>query len=298
MYGSVFLTGATGFVGQAVLDKLISTGCNDVKALVRNPGKLKVDSKYVTIIEGDILKVNTYEKCLNGIDTVIHLIGIIRESYADGVTFDNLHYAATKNLVDISLKAGVQKFIYISSNGARADAVSSYHGTKYLAEQYLISSGLNYTILRPSIIYGPEDSFINMLGRIMKKNPLFFSIGSGNYLLQPVSVYEVSEIIAKVIDNEQANCRVFMICGNKVLTYTELLKLIMKILNIRRVIVPLPLILLYPAIFLLGRFKGFPITKDQLQMLIEGNICNDRAVFDMFGVESRDIEDTLKKYLC
>jgi len=174
MYGSVFLTGATGFVGQAVLDKLISTGCNEVKVLVRNPGKLKVDSKYVTIIEGEILKVNTYEKCLNGIDTVIHLIGIIREYYAEGVTFDNLHYAATKNLVDISLKAGVQKFIYISFNGARSDAVSSYHGTKYLAEQYLISSGLNYTILRPSIIYGPEDSFINMLGRIMKKNPCFF----------------------------------------------------------------------------------------------------------------------------
>ncbi|KAA0257024.1 complex I NDUFA9 subunit family protein [Deferribacter autotrophicus] len=292
----IFLTGGTGFVGTEILKTLLKYGYEPI-VLVRDPVRLKVKDDRIQIVVGDALKPESYSDALKDVDTVIHLVGIIREFPSKGVTFEKMHYEATKLLVDETVKANVKRFIHMSANGAREDGVTTYHKTKFRAEEYVRNSGLTYTIFKPSIIYGPDDSFINMLNDFMKKMPVFSYFGDGSYPMQPVSVYEVAEIFVKSIENEKTFNKTFTVCGNKILSYKEILKLIMEITGRKRVLIPVPEFIIDFAIKLFGKFSWFPIARDQFEMLREGNTCENNEIFQIMGIIQKDIEKTLSDYL-
>jgi len=210
------LTGATGFVGTEILKELLKNDYR-VKVLVRDKKRLKVENSNIEVIIGDILDLKAVSDGVKGTDAVINLVGIIREEPKKGVTFHNMHVVATKNLVDAAKEHGVKRFIQMSANGTRKDAVTLYHRTKYMAEEYIISNKLDYTILRPSLIYGENDTFINMLNDMMKKFPVFAYLGDGSYPLQPVSVKEVSEIFVRCIEIDATINQIYSVCGKDVL---------------------------------------------------------------------------------
>lgn len=296
MSKKIFITGATGFVGSEVLNKLVERGFS-IKVLVRDKTRMTLQSKNVEPVEGDVLDKSSFSESLTDVDAVIHLVGIIREFPSKGITFEKLHFNATKNVVDAALENNVPRFVHMSANGARESAVTDYHKSKYKAEEYVKNSGLNYTVLKPSLIYGPNDSFINMLKDMMKKLPVFSYFGKGDYKMQPVSVYEVADIFVRSIDTPATYKKTYSVCGNKVFTYRQLLLLIMKILGIKRFLLSVPESFVDAGIAVFGSFSWFPLTKDQFQMLKEGNICNNDDVFNDSGVEKRDIEAVLKSYL-
>ncbi|MEF3254010.1 MAG: complex I NDUFA9 subunit family protein [Deferribacterales bacterium] len=292
----VFLTGATGFVGTEILKELLKTGY-EVKVLVRDEKRLKIRDPRISIVKGDVLDFKSLADGVAGSDLVINLVGIIREITEKGVTFENMHFIATKNCVDAAVQSGVKRFIQMSANGTRKDAVSNYHKTKYKAEEYLVNSGLVYTILRPSLIYGENDSFINMLNDMMKKLPVFSYFGDGSYPMQPVSVYEVAEVFIKCIDNEKTYQKIFSVCGKELLTYKELLRIIMEVTGRKRLLLSVPEFFIDLGISIFGNYRWFPITRDQFIMLKEGNVCENREIFDITGVRLRDFKETLKGYL-
>lgn len=292
----VFLTGATGFVGTEITRKLIEKGYI-VKVLVRDEKRLKVKSEKIEIAKGDILDAESVLKGISGCDVVINLVGIIREFPERGITFENMHFVATKNAVDAANRSGISRFIQMSANGTRQDAVSNYHKTKYRAEEYLKNSNLIYTIFRPSLIYGENDSFINMLNNFMKKTPVFSYFGDGGYLMQPVSVAEVADIFVNSIDLEKTYNRTFPICGGEVLTYKQLLKTIMDVTGRKRLLLPVPELFIEMGIGLFGNFSWFPITKDQFIMLKEGNVCDNDEIFNITGVKKENFKEYLKRYL-
>ncbi|MGA1847085.1 complex I NDUFA9 subunit family protein [Deferribacter abyssi] len=292
----VFLTGSTGFVGTEILRELLKCGYDPV-VLIRDSARLKVKDEKIQIIEGDILKPESYSNALKNVDVVIHLVGIIREFPSKRITFERMHYEATKLLVNETKKANVKRFLHMSANGAREDSVTVYHKTKFKAEEYVRNSGLIYTIFKPSVIYGPEDSFINMLNNFMKKMPVFSYFGDGSYPMQPVSVYEVAEIFVKSIENEKTFNKTFTVCGNRILSYKEILRLIMEVTGRKRVLISVPEFIIDFAIKLFGKFSWFPIARDQFEMLKEGNTCENNEIFQLLGVFQRDIENTLYDYL-
>ncbi|MBZ4643298.1 MAG: hypothetical protein PWQ25_1406 [Deferribacteres bacterium] len=291
----VFLTGSTGFVGKEVLKKLVEKGHN-VVALARDKSKT-LDLDNVIYVYGDILKPETYEKYLRECDAVIHLVGIIKEYPDKGVTFEKMHFEATKNIVDIASKYSIKRFVHMSANGTRQDAVSNYHKTKYMAEEYVKSKIKNYTIFRPSVIYGPGDIFINMLNRFMKLTPFFSYFGDGGYKMQPVSVFEVAELFVNALTNENSLAKTYSVCGNKVLTYKQILKLIMAVTKRRVLLFSVPEFIISALVKLFGKTTWFPITTDQFIMLVEGNTCDDDSCFRDLNVVKRDIEEVLKGYL-
>jgi len=291
----VFLTGSTGFVGKEVLKKLVEKGHN-VVALARDKSKT-LDLDNVIYVYGDILKPETYEKYLRECDAVIHLVGIIKEYPDKGVTFEKMHFEATKNIVDIASKYSIKRFVHVSANGTRQDAVSNYHKTKYMAEEYVKSKIKNYTIFRPSVIYGPGDIFINMLNRFMKLTPFFSYFGDGGYKMQPVSVFEVAELFVNALTNENSLAKTYSVCGNKVLTYKQILKLIMAVTKRRVLLFSVPEFIISALVKLFGKTTWFPITTDQFIMLVEGNTCDDDSCFRDLNVVKRDIEEVLKGYL-
>ncbi|MCX8085032.1 MAG: complex I NDUFA9 subunit family protein [Calditerrivibrio sp.] len=292
----IFITGATGFVGTEILNKLLEEGYF-VKALIRGSKRPKINHPHLETVVGDVLNYQSLDDGIKGTDAVIHLVGIIREYPAKGVTFENMHYIATKNVLDAAKKNHITRFIHMSANGTRENAVSNYHKTKYKAEEYIKASGLTYTILRPSLIYGENDSFINMLNSFMKLTPIFSYFGDGSYPMQPVSVKEVAEIFVKAIDNEATFNKTFSVCGKQVFTYKELLKTIMEVTGRHRLLLPVPEVFVNIGASLFGSFPWFPITKDQFIMLKEGNVCNNDEIFKITGVTHLDFKDELKKYL-
>ena len=173
----ILVTGGTGFVGGHLIRRLRRDAL-PVRALARHP-----DSAHalidlgVEVVPGDIADKTTIEKAVEGIERVVHLVGIIQE--AAGVTFRTVHVEGTRNMVEAARKAGVLHFFHQSALGTRPGAKSEYHRTKWEAEELVRKSGIPFTILRPSLIYGPGDGFTSRLSEVIRRAPVMPVIGSG-----------------------------------------------------------------------------------------------------------------------
>ncbi len=293
----VFLTGSTGYVGNYVLRALIHHGYK-VRCLVRKGAdrKIKIKDGY-EIFHGDILDYDSLPTGMKGCDVVINLVGIIRELPRKGVTFTNLHYIATKNCVNAAVELGIKRLIQMSALGTRENARSMYHKTKYMAEECVKKSGLTYTIFRPSLIFGKEDISINLFAENIKKLPIFPVFGNGRYKTQPVNVENVAEAFAKAVESEGAFNKTFELGGPKKYEFNELLDAIGKTLGKKVWKLHIPLFVIKPLVWLIGRFSFSPVTYEQLTMLLEDNVCDERKFYETLKIELIPLEEGMKKYL-
>ena len=154
----VFVTGGTGFVGSAVLDELTRRQF-EISVLVRRSNSLAA-GPMVRPVVGELSDRDALNRGMQDCQAVIHLVGIIMEKPSKGITFEHIHVGGTRAVVEAAVRNGIQRYIHMSALGAREDAASAYHRTKYAAEQYVRASGLEWTILRPSLIHGPHGEFM------------------------------------------------------------------------------------------------------------------------------------------
>jgi NADH dehydrogenase len=291
----ILVTGGTGFVGNAVIESLHRHGYHPV-ALVRKGSENKLRSS-AEIVYGDVLDKDSLVSAMDGVDAVIHLVGIIREYPSKGVTFENMHHIATNNVVDAAVQKGIKRFVHMSANGTRDTAVSDYHKTKYLAEQKLKTSGLDYTIFRPSLIFGQHDSFINMLAGYMKKAPAFTYFGDGSYPMAPIYVDDVADCFVKAVDKDETIGMTYPLCGSEVFTYKQVLRLVAKALGRNLPLMPVPEFAIRVSIGIFGKTDWFPITRDQFIMLTEGNVCDNDDAFALLEIERSKFFAKIDSYL-
>lgn len=291
----VLVTGATGFVGNEIVASLIKHGYTPV-ALVREGSETKLEHE-AEIVNGDVLDKESLKNALKDIYAVIHLVGIIREIPSKGVTFENMHHIATKNMSEAAAEEGVKRYIQMSANGTRQNAVSDYHKTKQKGEEAVKAAGLDFTIFRPSLIYGPSDEFINMLVKFMKLTPVFSYFGDGSYPMAPIYVGDVAECFVKAIDNKAAVGMTYPLCGKKDYTYKQVLKLVAKAIDKNIILVPVPEFAVSFGITLFGKSSWFPITRDQFIMLTEGNVCAMDDAFNVLNVDRSDFFEKIDSYL-
>jgi len=222
---------------------------------------------------------------MSGCDTVIHLVGIVREHPARGITFERIHVAGTRNVLEAAARTGVRRIVHMSALGAREGARSRYHQTKWRAEEAVRASGLQWTIFRPSIIYGRGDGFVTPLAKVVRRAPVVPVIGTGDTRLQPVPVEHVAEAFARAVDDPATIGRTFEACGPDPVTFNELLDAIGSVLGRRRVPkIRVPLGPAAVATRVLERLPFFPLTTDQLLMLEEDNTCDPTPFFQCFGL--------------
>ena len=294
----VFVTGATGFVGGRVLRALLDAG-HDVRALVR-PGSVESARhtlEGVDIAEGDVL-ADDLDEHLKGIDAVIHLVGIIREDVRRNVTFERLHVEATANVIQAMSRRDVRRVVHMSALGGDIEGPTAYFRSKGAAEDLLRCSGLDWTVIRPSIIYGPGDSFVSMLARQVRIAPVVPVIGDGEYQLQPVWASDVAQGFVQALSRDDSIGRRFDVGGSETITYDELLDKIGAALGRARVPkIHLPLGMMRPIVRSLGRLSVSPITEGQLTMLLMNNTTDERPYFDFFDIEPTDLEEGLCQFL-
>lgn len=293
----VFLAGGTGFVGKNLLQDLLIAGHN-VGLLVRKGSEGKVTQKDgITFIYGDITDAASLEGRLIGFDAVINLVGIIREFHKRRITFERLHFEGTKNLVDAAKSQGVSRFIQMSALGSRPDANSLYHKTKFSAERYLIKSGLTYTIFKPSIIFGPEDKFINYFAGMIKSSPFMPVIGNGKGKLQPVYVKDITQGFVKALAMQETFNKSYEAGGPKRYTFTELIDLITRTIGKKVIKIHIPVFVMRWMACLLEEFPSFPLTREQIVMLAEDNTCDEKDYFKTFNILPTPLEEVLVQYL-
>ncbi len=289
----IFISGGTGFVGGHLSRELLDRG-HELKLLTH---QRRQDTVGIEQIEGDVTRPETFQEAVRGCEAVINLVGIIREFPGRNVTFRKLHIQATDNMLVAARKAGVRRYLQMSALGTRADAVSDYHKTKWQAEELVRNSGLEWTIFRPSLIFGPKDAFINMLAAQLKLAPIMPVIGSGSYRLQPIHADDVARCFALALEKPETAGQAYELCGSDRMSYEELLDEVAAALGRSRPFKPhAPLGLMKLIIPVMQNIPQFPITMDQLQMLLEESVC-DGAWQKSFGFKPRGFKEGIGEYL-
>jgi len=290
----IFISGGTGFVGGHLRRELLSRG-HTLRILAHNARASAC--KDTEFVPGD---VTSAESCLEGAagcDAVINLVGIIREFPDRSVTFSRLHVEATANMLAGAQQNGIKRYLQMSALGSRPGAVSGYHKSKYQAEELVVASGLDYTIFRPSLIFGPEDAFVNMLAGFIRNFSIVPVIGDGKYRLQPIAADDVASCFALALEKPETIGNSYTLCGRDRFSYLELVDKVAKVLG-RYFVIKMknPLILMKFVTPLLERFPFYPVTSDQITMLLEESIC-DGSWQKTFGFEPVGFEEGVRKYL-
>ena len=293
----VALFGGTGFVGSYILDELLESGHTPV-VLVRPGSERKVSGdRRCEIVSGEIGQEAAVRECLRGADAAIYNIGILREVPEEGVTFRALQEDGAKRVIDGAVAEGVRRFILMSANGVRLDG-TPYQRTKAAAEEYLKASGLDWTIFRPSLVFGDPRGRIEfctqMRDDLVDKPlpaPLFHEgvspKGAGMFEMAPVHVTDVAAAFARALDTPATIGRTYVLCGPDSLPWREILSRISAACGKRKLMLPAPAGPIRMLGSLLDRYAWFPVTRDQLDMLLEGNTGDSRAVFEELDIRPR-----------
>jgi len=299
----VLVTGGTGFVGTHLVNRLLHRG-HAVAVLARTPEKTRNRYNHaVEAVPGDVLDPESLAAAAAGRDALIHLVGII---HAKGdQTFDRMHREATENAVAAAKASGVRRYLHMSAMGSFEDAPSEYARTKAAGERAVRSSGLDWTIVRPSIIFGQGDGFVSLLAPIVKHNPGFIPvIGPGTTRFQPVSISDVARVYADALEKPETIRQSYEVGGPDILTLNDIYRDIAAALGKpRKPLIHFPLWygrLLASGFEWLARrgvFADPPLTRDQLRSLSRDNTGDTASTLATFGGEWKRFSPGIREYL-
>jgi uncharacterized protein YbjT (DUF2867 family) len=284
----ILVTGGAGFVGSNTVQRLVEMG-KPVRVMVRSVSKAQKQlagiADRIEIVSGDVTDRQSLPPLMQDVTTVVHLVAIALEKGEQ--TYERVNHEGTVNVVDAANQAGVNRFINMSQNGADSSLPYRFLKSKGMAQEYVAQQAPNWTALRPSSIFGPQDEFFNAIARLAKLTPLVYPlIGGGTAEFQPVSVNDVAEAIVRSIDDDSTIGRELGLGGPEQLTLGEIERRILKTMNMRRLLFPAPVWLLRAPVFVMERtLPGTPVTSSLLDLLSVPNIVPDNALVNHFRME-------------
>ena len=312
----VLITGATGFVGQAVVRHLIARGVRPV-CLVRNRDRLYrqhpgVESDRLVAIRGDLSDQRALAEACEQCQACVHLVGIILERRLAGQTFRKVHVDGTRNVVKACGQAGINRYVHMSALGTGPGSTSRYHKSKWAAEQIVEHSGLAWTIFQPSVIHGPHGEFMRLMKRLCLGlvPPVIPCFGSGEALLQPVSVEDVAHCMVEAIGRPATIDMRIPMGGPDQITWRQLYALCQRAIRHgrapKRVVgLPVPIAkaiawMSAPPMALAERIVSdvglLRFGPDHVDMAQIDSICDHTMAEQLFGLQMRGLERDLMAY--
>ncbi|PKB65250.1 MAG: hypothetical protein BZY80_00740 [SAR202 cluster bacterium Io17-Chloro-G2] len=292
----VLVTGATGFLGRQVVRELQERH-HTVRCLVHTPGGERIfpgrtTDIYPDIYYGNVTDTEALAEAANGVEIVIHLVAIIRQRRR--ATFESINHLGAANVVAAAKQTGVKHFVHVSANGVTNDPQFRYLHSKWQGEQEVINSGLPYTILRPTLMFGPGDEFLNTLAGLARIFPLMPVVGPGRNRYQPIAVEDAARCVALSVDRQDLKGKTLDIGGPDQLSYNEIVSLVARTLGKRRWRLHVPVWLMHLATIALQSLQPRPaVTVDQLRMLGIRNVGEPGIVEQTFGFTPRTVEGNI-----
>jgi uncharacterized protein YbjT (DUF2867 family) len=292
---TVLITGATGFVGQHIAHALRAREL-PVRALVRDRERApRLASWGVDLVQGDLTDLTSLRAAVSGVDSIVHLVAIIKGSRAD---FERVMAQGTRDLVVAAREAGVRRFVLASALGLNErsrDAVP-YFAAKWEMERAVKESGLEYVIFRPSFIFGKDGGVLPTFVRLARFAPVIPVIGAGTRRMQPIWVEDVAEYYAAALDLSSAANQTFELGGPEAVTWNEFWERLKRAVGAHRPSVHLPVALTRLQAALTEKLPGAPVTRDQLTMLELGdNVVTDASAVETFQLPLVPLDEQLRR---
>ena len=302
----VAMFGGTGFVGSYIVDKLISEAFIP-KLLIRKGSESKAQTR-CELISGNIQDKSAVRKTIEGTDAVIYNIGIIRQFPQQNITFNELHVHGVKSCIEVAKSIGVKRFILMSANGVKSNG-TEYQRTKWQADELLMQSGLNWTIFRPSLIFGDprghgRPEFCTQIKKDMLSlpfpAPLFYKgiwpRNAGVFAMTPIHVENVADFFVKALNMEKSKAKIYNLGGPEALSWRSIIHRIALASGKNTWAIPAPVHAIKMTASMFEKYEWFPVTRDQLTMLMEGNSVSDNY-FNSFSITPRKFEKDNLRYL-
>jgi uncharacterized protein YbjT (DUF2867 family) len=291
----ILVTGGTGFVGGHVIHALRAEE-RPVRALVRDLRKAgRLAGWGCELVEGDVTDAASLRRAVEGCQAVVHLVAIRRGSQEE---FERVMSQATRDLVAAARDAGVQRFVLMSAAGTseQTAAVVPYFRAKWEMEKAVRESGLEFTIFRPSFVFGRDGGALPLFVKQVRYSPVTPVIGAGLSRIQPIWVEDVAAYFAAGVEKPEAANRSFDLGGPNVVTWNELYERIAKVLGKRRRRLNIPSGLMRAGAGLTEKLPAAPITRDEIAMIEAGdNVAADTAAVETFALPLVPLDEQIRR---
>ena len=296
----VTVFGGSGFLGRYVVERLADLDMT-VQVAVRDPEAAKYlrtlgQVGQVTPFACDVTDAAAVARAVEGADAVVNLVGILAERGRQ--TFKALHADAPAAIAIAAASAGVKSLVHVSAIGAAPNALSDYARSKAAGEAALRSGFPDAVIVRPSIVFGPEDGFFNLFAGLARVAPALPLFGGGETRFQPVYVADVADAIVAALSAPSARGQTYELGGPEVCTFAELMTRMLDEIRRRRLLVPLPFFVGDVIATVTGILPVSPVTRDQLRSLRSDNVVSaDAATLADLGIAPTAMDAILQTYL-
>ncbi len=283
----ILITGATGYIGRHLVSRLVAQG-ELPRCLVRNINRaasiLAVDN--VEFVLGDTISSATLDTAVQGVDTIVHaafIRGDLKQSA--GNNYEETNVQGTANLIKAAKKAGVKRIIEISGLGTKPDKPGSYMQGRYMAEKMLKESGLDWTIIQPSVLFGKNAPFIKGLTDLIRTAPVVPLVGGGKVMFQPIYIEDVVTVIVRVLEEpERTKNKTYTIGGPEYFSYTQIIDALLQAMHKKRLKAPAPTLLVgVGAAVMEAVLPKPPLTKAAMMLFTFDNTTDLKSVERDFG---------------
>jgi NADH dehydrogenase len=300
----ITLIGGSGFIGRHLVRRLAAQGYR-IRIGVRRPEKAKFlqplgDVGQIVPVQVNVRDDTSVLAAINGAWGVVNLVGVLRNSGRQ--TFDAIHAGGPGRIGRLAKLGGVQRLIQVSALGADAESISSYARSKAAGEAALKAELPSATIIRPSLVFGPEDQFFNRFAAMAAMSPFLPIFGetfadAGTTRFQPVFVGDVAAALAHCLTDEATQGHIYELGGPRVYTFRQLMEMVLEYTGRRRLLLPVPFSVAAVGAAFLEMVPQAPLTRDQLKLLRVDNICSDLPGLSELGVSPTPVEAVVPEFL-
>ncbi len=296
----ILVSGGTGFVGSAIVKELLRRG-EQVAVLGRDGDKIR--KRLGTSVEaraGDVRDPATLAAAMQGADIVINAVqfpGSPIENRRKGWTFEEIDLKGTRHQVDAAKAAGVRRFVYVSGVGAAKGADQHWFRYKWEAETYLQDSGLEWSIIRPTWIFGPEDPSLNRFLGFAKRLPFVPMFGDGKQSMQPVFIDDVGRAVADAALKPEAANTLFEIGGPEVMSMNDVVKTALEVQGKKKLLLHQPVFVGKTIGTLASILPSPPLSADAIDFITHPAVADNSALMRILKPQLTTLREGLATYL-
>ena len=292
----VTVFGGSGFLGRRIVESLVADG-NDVRVAVRHPERASFlrepgQDGRIELVQADVWDETTVARAVEGSASVVNTVGHYVEKR--GASFQAIHGRGAEHVARQAKRAGAGRLVHISGLGADPASDSPYVRARGIGENLVRDAFEGAKILRPSVIFGPDDAFLNTLAGIARRSPVLPLFGAGGTRLQPVFVGDVAQACVRVLADPGTQCRTYEVGGPRVYAYRELVRMVIDRVGRRTAAIPVPFLAWDVLAGAMALLPNPPLTRDQVKLMKHDNVVGDDALsLRDLGIHPAALEDLL-----